>query len=361
MYDLKKEFNSIKKEKYPFVCEVSKYASQEPFMDFKDTLTKFYERIRNKEHVKLRYKSKKDVEQSFYIGGDQVKKVNKEGIDKDYLKMPKMMPIKLSEKLRFKGHIVGCRIIKKFNKYYAAISVDVQNIEKKDTKTNKAIGIDLGIKNHITLSNGLVFNYPSSVDKIKKRIKIVQKQLSRKVHPRTKDDPKIFSNNYLKMKKKLDKLYDKMRNIMIDYERKVSNLLTKTFSSICIENLNIQSMKKNHNIAKQLQTISFYRLRKFVENKMDEYNTELVINNRYFPSSKTCSRCGNICIDLKLSNRVYRCKNCGLIINRDVNAAINLVKNVGRVTSEFTPLDLKTLINDAKLSKINVFNIEEGK
>lgn len=163
------------------------------------------------------------------------------------------------------------------------------------------------------------------------------------------------------MKKKLDKQYETMKNIMIDYERKVSNLLAKTFSSICIEDLNTQSMKKNHNIAKQLQTISFYRLRKYIENKLDDYNTELLINKKYFPSSKTCSRCGNIKKDLKLSTRVYRCKNCGLIINRDVNAAINLVQNVGRVTSEFTPLDLNTLINDAKVSNIKVLKIEEGK
>ena len=361
IYDLKKEFNSIKKEQYPFVLEVSKYVSQEPFMDFKDTLNKFHEKIKNKEHITLRFKSKKDVEQSFYIGGDQVKIVHKEGIDKDYLKLPKMSPIKLTEKLRFNGHIVSCRIIKKFNKYYAAISVEVTNIEKKETKTSKAIGIDLGIKNHITLSNGLALNYPNSIDRITKRIKVVQKQLSRKVHPKTKDDPKIYSKNYIKMKKKLDKQYETLKNIMIDYERKVSNLLAKTFSSICIEDLNTQSMKKNHNIAKQLQTISFYRLRKYIENKLDDYNTELLINKKYFPSSKTCSRCGNINKDLKLSTRVYRCKNCGLIINRDVNAAINLVQNVGRVTSEFTPLDLNTLINDAKVSNIKALKIEEGK
>ena len=362
LYQLKKEFNHLKKEKYPFTYEVSKYVSQEPFMDFKDTLNKYFERRKNKKHIELRYKSKKDNLQSFYIGGDQVKIVHKGNNNKDYLKLPKMFPIKLRENIRYNNaHITGLRIVRKFNKYYASISFNIDDIKKKEPLSNDIVGIDLGIKNHITLSNGLLLNYPSSINKVIKRIKIEQKKLSRKVHPRTKDDPKVFSSNYMKNKLKVDLLYEKMRNIMIDYERKVAKILISHYSFISIEDLNVINMKKDKYIARNLQHISFYRLKTFIEQKVEEYHSSLNIVDRFFPSSKRCSRCGNIKHSLTLSERIYKCEECGLVLDRDINAAINLKNNVGRVTSEFKPLDLVMLIETFKRSYINVVKIEEGR
>ena len=361
LYKLKKEFNHNKKEKYPFTYEVSKYVSQEPFMDFKDTLNKYFERRKSKKHVELRYKSKKDIFQSFYIGGDQIKIVHKEDSDKDYLKLPKMTPIKLSENIRFIGHIVGLRIVRKFNKYYASISFNIPDIDKKEAISNEVIGIDLGIKNHITLSNGLLINYPLSINKVVKRIKIEQKKLSRKVHPRTKDDPKMFSSNYLKNKLKVDLLYERMKNIMVDYERKVAKILVSHYSFISMEDLNVINMKKDKYIARNLQHISFYRLKTFIEHKKDEYLSSLNIVDRFFPSSKRCSRCGDIKVNLSLTERIYKCEECGLIIDRDINAAINLKNNVGRVTSELKPLDLAILIKTFIRSHIDISKIEEGR
>ena len=361
LYKLKKEFNHLKKEKYTFTYEVSKYVSQEPFMDFKDTLNKYYERRKNKKHVELRYKSKKDIFQSFYIGGNQIKIINKKGSDKDYLKLPKMTPIKLTENIRFNGHITGLRVVRKFNKYYASISFDIPDINKKETLSYEAIGIDLGIKNHITLSNGLLINYPSSISKIVKRIKIEQKKLSRKIHPRTKDDPKVFSSNYIKNKLKVDLLYERMRNIMIDYERKISKILVSHYYYISMEDLDVLNMKKDKYIARNLLQLSFYRLKTFIQTKIEEYHSSLNIVDRFFPSSKRCSGCGNVKQYLFLNERIYKCEKCGLTIDRDINAALNLKNNIGRVTSEFKPLDLATLIETFIKSHIDVSKIEEGR
>ena len=340
---------------------MSKYISQEPFIDLNSVVKHFPKNTLNDCVSKLKYRSKKDAIQSFYIGGDGIKIIKKESSKKEYIKLPKMTPIKLTEHIRFSGHILGCRIIKKFNKYYVSIYVDLGEIAKKDTITNERIGVDLGIRNHITLSNGLAFNYPVSILKIKKKIKAIQRTMSKKNHPRTKDDLMTCSNNYIKCKNKIDELYEKMRNIMLDYECKVSKVLTHYYSYVCIEQLNVKAMKKKKPIARQLQAISFYRIRKCLENKSHEYKTEIIVNENYFPSSRICSNCGNIKQELKLEDRIYKCEKCGIVIDRDINAAINLTKKVGRVTSDIKPLDLDELIMIAKKSNINVFKIEEGK
>ena len=358
IYKLKKEFNALKKADFPFVYEVSKYASQESFMDFKDSLRSIKSKRGNGKQ--LHFKSKRDSFQSFYIGGDQIKIVSKDNGDKDYLKLPKMYPIKLNEHIRFNGHITGCRITRKFDKYYVSINVDVDETTNNNANSD-AVGLDLGIKNNICLSNGLVIDYPKSIiEQIKKIIK-TQKVLSRKVHPRTKDDPKIFSKNYQKQKRKLDNQFERLDNIKRDFEHKVSYILTGFYRYICIEDLSLQKMKGDKNIAKRLQQLALYRFRKELEYKSQLYGSEIIIADKYFASSKICSSCGNKVEMLKLSTRTYKCSNCGLVIDRDINAAINLKNLVGRVTSELKPLDLNVLTKKLIASKIDVFKIEEGK
>lgn len=360
IYKLKKKFNALKKVEFPFVYEVSKYVSQEPFMDFKDSLRSIKSFKMNGNT--LHFKSKKDTFQSFYIGGDQIKMIKKEGVDKDYIKLPKMLPIKLNEHIRFAGHITGCRITRKFDKYYVSINVEVDETIKSTNNDNyDAIGLDLGIKNNIALSNGLIVNYPESINKQISKIIKTQKVLSRKVHPRTKDDPKIFSKNYFKQKRKLDNQLERLDNIKRDFEHKVSYILTNSYRYICIEDLSIQKMKGDKNVARRLQKLGLYRFRKELEYKSQLYGCQIIIADKYYPSSKTCSFCGNKVEILKLNTRTYKCFKCGLVIDRDINAAINLKNLVGRVTSELTPLDFNILIKEFKTSNINVFKIEEGK
>lgn len=356
IYKLKKEFNALKKDNFPFVCEVSKYVSQEPFMDFKGSLRSLFQ----KKTKHLRFKSKKDTFQSFYIGGDQIKIIGKEDINKDYVKLPKMLPIKLNEHIRFTGHIVGVRIVKKFDKYYASFNIDVKD-NKNDNNNKDAVGLDLGIKSNITISNGLIINYPANIEKLNSKIKREQKILSRKVHPRTKDEPKTFSKNYLKQKMKIERLIEKLDNIKRDFEHKVSFILTNCYEYICIEDLSITHMKKDKNIARELQNIALYRFRKELEYKAKIYGSNIIIADKYFPSSKMCSKCGYINKNLKLSDRTYKCSECDNIIDRDINASINLKNLVGRVTSELKPLDLNILMKRFSDSNIDVFKIEEGK
>ena len=358
LYELKKEFNAIKKVSFPFVCEVSKYASQEAFIDFKDALHAYYNKT--KRHVTLNYKSKKDPHQNYYVGGDLIRVFQKEGIDKDYLKLPKMDALKLSEKIRFNGHIVGVRIIREHNTYYVVVNINTEHHMSSISKPNLSVGIDLGIKHHITLSNGLQIDYPN-LSSLINRINFMQRKLSRKNHPRTKDDNTPCSNNYIKQKTKLINLYRRLDNVKRDYEKKVTSILVNHYSDICIEDLSVEHMKHNRFVAKNLQFISFNKIRTNLEYKCSEYGSNLHIANRLFASSKICSNCGVAKTKLKPSTRIYKCHNCGLSIDRDLNAAINLKNYIGRVTSDIMPLDLDSFIADCKKSNINVFRIEEGR
>ena len=357
IFTLKHEFNAIKAKMYPFVREVSKYVTQTEFLNFKATQNSFRESIKNKHRITLHYKTKHDKKQVYYIGGDHARLLKKEGSNKDYLKLPKMPALKLTENLRYKGRITSVRVEQEYDRYYVAINVEIPEFSKKEVKKSEAIGIDMGIKHHLTLSNGLQIDYPNSIDKTVEIIKKAQKNLSRKVHPRAKGDKKVFSNNYLKCKSKLDRLYGKLKNIKIDYERKVAKLITQYYGYICLEDLTTITMFKNKNIARRLQNISFYRMRRFIEYKTKEYSSEVLFADKYYPSSKMCSYCGSMKQDLALNERTFVCPMCGQRIDRDLNAAINLKKIVGRVTSEFKPLDLEFLCDLKKLN-INASKVE---
>lgn len=360
VFKLKTEFNSIKTKEYPFVSNVSKYVAQAEFIFFKTTQRAFKDSLISKRKIELHYKSKHDKRQAYYIGGDHTRLFKKEGLKCEYLKLPKMPALKLTEDLRYKGRIKSVTVEREYGDYYVAINLETETGKGIEHTNNEAIGVDLGIKNHLILSNGLIVNYPNSINAISEKIKKMQKQIARKEHPRTKDDKKVFSNNYMKQKERLDKAYGKLKNIKLDYEHKVVSILAKNYKSICIEDLTIKTMHKNKNIARRLQNVSFYRIRRQIEWKAIECSNNVIIADKFFPSSKKCSCCGEVKKELKLRERLFICPSCGLRIDRDLNAAINLKQLVGRVTSDFTPLDLENIISDFKKSNIDVYKVEEG-
>ena len=208
------------------------------------------------------------------------------------------------------------------NRWYVSCLVDIP--ESPKTKlNNNGIGIDLGIKNFITISNGKVFDNINKTKKIKKLeslLKTRQKSLSKKF---TKGD---ISKKYLKQKSKVNATYRKLTNIRTDYVNQCVSEIVKTKSSyITIEDLNIKGMLKNRCLSKSIKDLKLYEFRMKLQNKCREYGVELRIANRFYPRSKMCSECGTIYKDLKLSDRVYKCE-CGNIIDRDLNASINLMK-----------------------------------
>lgn len=226
--------------------------------------------------------------------------------------------------------------------YYLSILVD-GDLTHKVKDTDAAVGIDLGIKNFVITSDGEVFNnlYFKKIET--KKIKMLQHQLSKKDNG---------SNNRNKARIKLAKLYKKINDKKKYYLHAVSNSLINENQVICMENLNVKGMIKNHNLAESICEMNFGEFRRMLEYKANWYNRKIVFVDRFYPSSKTCHNCGYINNKLKLSDRQWVCPQCGEVIERDYNAALNILDEgliiIGSSTTEFTLVDYPTM--DDKLS-----------
>ena len=205
----------------------------------------------------------------------------------------------------------------KSGKYFLSILVEMEDTELKIFEhTNKQVGIDLGVKDFVITSDGKVFENKHFLKKEEKKMKRLQRQLSRKVKG---------SNNREKQRVKIAKLYERMTNKKEAYIHFVVNELLSHYDSIFMEDLNVQGMLRNHNLAKAIQEVGFYKFNEILTNKALVNNKQVVSVNRFYPSSKTCSVCGYKKEDLKLSDRSWVCPQCGTKHDRDINAAVNIL------------------------------------
>lgn len=359
----KKEFNSIKKEQYPFVYEVSKYATQQPFINLDKAFKKFFNDLKQGKVSYPKFKKKKDNQGSYYIGGDHV--VIK---DNKYLKVPNYGLVKMREAIRFNGKINGLVISQKANKFYASFSMEISKEEYERThqkiKKNKtSVGVDLGISSFATLSNGLSIKAPKPLDKLTRLLVKRQRQLSKKQHPKTKSEALRGvkkSNNFIKASKKLSKLHSKISNIRVDFIHKLTTHLVTYYDEICLETLQAKNMMRNHKLAKNLSDVSLAKFNEILEYKAKYNGVFITRADRFYPSSKTCSNCGAVKSKLSLSQRVYICDECGFRCDRDLNASINLHKLVGQVLPEFTPAEITAMLDDLAINHITTSIVEAG-
>ena len=182
--------------------------------------------------------------------------------------------------------------------------------------TDNTVGIDLGIKDFVITSGGEVFENLHFKKCQSNKIKRLQRQLSRK----QKD-----SNNRNKARIKLAKAYKKINDKKQYYLHQVSNTLINENQVICMEDLNVKGMLRNHKLAESIQEMNFGEFRRMLEYKVNWFNRRIVYVNRFYPSSKTCHNCGYINKELKLSDRQWICPHCGEVIERDYNAALNIL------------------------------------
>ena len=187
---------------------------------------------------------------------------------------------------------------------------------KRFEHTDKQVGIDLGVKNFVITSDGDVFENKHFLKKEEKKLKRLQRRLSRKVKG---------SNNREKQRVRIAKLFEKMTNKKDAYIHYVSNELLKSYDTIFMEDLNVKGLLKNHSLAKAIQEVGFYQFKEILTNKALVNDKQVVLIDRFYPSSKTCSVCGYKKEDLKLSDRKWTCPNCGTKHDRDINAAVNIL------------------------------------
>lgn len=199
--------------------------------------------------------------------------------------------------------------------FYLSILVD-GDLTHKVKETKSSVGIDLGVKDFVITSDGEVFNNLHFKKSKIKRIKRMQHQLSKK---------QKGSNNRNKTRIKLAKVYKKINDKKQYYLHAVSNSLIDENQVICMEDLNVKGMLKNHKLADSIQEMNFGEFRRMLEYKANWYNRKIVYVDRFYPSSKTCHNCGYINKQLKLSDRQWVCPQCGGVIERDYNAALNIL------------------------------------
>lgn len=267
----------------------------------------------------------------------------------------------MCESVRFEGKINNVVISYHGGKYYASFSLDISQEEydrtHKVNNTTESVGIDLGLNHYATLSNGLQIDAPKPLKKHLRLLKRRHRQLEKKVHPKTKGDKTKRSNNFIKFSLRVNKLYSKITNIRKDFLHKLTSSIIKSFNTIVIEDLAVGNLVKNRRLSRSLNDVSFYEFRNLLEYKSKYSNRELFVADRFYPSSKTCSSCGNINNELTLKDRTYLCSKCGLEIDRDYNASLNLIQVVGRIYPEFTPVDLTALLN---LNNLVTSKVEAG-
>ena len=222
-------------------------------------------------------------------------------------------------------------ITKIADRYFLSLIMEVEDTIKETNTNTKGLGIDLGIKDTAICSDGMVFkniNKTKKIKKIKKKLKREQRKMSRSIEYSKSNKIKLKElKNFNKKKLKVQRLFYRLNCIRDDYNNKMVDEITRTkLKYITIEDLKVSNMMKNRHLSKAIQEQNFYSIRTKLINKCKERNIELRLVDTFYPSSKTCSCCGSIKKDLKLNDRIYKCSNCGLEIDRDYNASINLEK-----------------------------------
>lgn len=306
----------LKDDNFVWLKEQNTKVLKQALIDMLNAYKNFFER-----HTGYpKFKSKKDNKQScrFELGA-----ISKKNIYTDYklsLANIKNVKFRCSKKYaeylqKHKANIRQATLTKSpCGEYYLSILVD-GDLTHKVKESHHTIGIDLGIKDFVVTSEGEVFeNLHFKKNESNKLIRL-QKQLSRKQNG---------SNNRNKARIKLAKVYKRITDKKQYYLHQVSNCLIDENQVICMENLNVSGMLKNHKLAGSIQEMSFYEFKRMLEYKSNWYGRKLVFVDRFYPSSKTCNSCGYVNKKLKLSDRQWVCPDCGEIIERDYNAALNI-------------------------------------
>ena len=286
-----------------------------------------------------KFKSKKDNKQSCRFELGAISKRNDYASYRLSLANIRNVKFRCSEKYanylqRHKANIRQATLSKlPCGEYYLSILVD-GSLTHQVKNTDNSVGIDLGVKDFVITSDGETFDNLHFKKSEKSKIKRLQRQLSRK---------QKGSRNRNKARIRLAKVYKRINDRKQYYLHYVSNSLIDDNQVICMEDLNVKGMVKNHKLAESILEMNFGEFRRMLEYKSKWYNRKIVFVDRFYPSSKTCHSCGYVNKQLCLSDREWKCPNCGAVVERDYNAALNIldegIRIIGSSTTEFTLVD----------------------
>lgn len=311
--------NAVKelKKNYVWLSEVDSIALQSSIENLASAYDKYYK----KQGGKPIFKSKKKNDVTSYT----TKCVNNNiRIIGNYIKLPKLNVVKVKAHISFSGKIKKATISKtSANKYYVSLTVDTNDIVPLE-KTNKNVGVDLGITDFAILSNGIKIPNNHFMEKQLKKLDKAGKQLSRKT---------IGSSNFAKAKLKVAKIHEKISNQRKDFLNKITYNLVKQFDVVCIEDLDVSALKETDTSKRNMRVsdVSWHEFKRQLTYKCKWYGKRLSITDRYFASSQICSCCVKRDKKKDVSIREWICPNCGAKLDRDINASINILKEGLRI------------------------------
>lgn len=313
-YSLVKHLNSIKRTEFVWMQETAKTCSQYAIHAVEAAWKNYFRELKkgNKNIGKPKFKKKGYCKDGF------VAVENKEQFkQKDFkIWIPRLGWVKCSENLRFSGKVNNISVKRIANMWFAVVNIEVIPKEAFTINENQVIvGVDLGIKSMAVTSNGRVYENPKALKKGLRNLKHQQRLLARKVKG---------SSNRQKQQIKIARAHYKIVCIRKNALHKASNEIVGNADVIVLEDLQVKNMVKNHNLAQAINDVSFSELRRQIEYKAEWASKEVIITDKWFASSKICCGCGHKKEHLTLSERIYKCDNCGLEIDRDENAAHNL-------------------------------------
>jgi putative transposase len=302
--DLHKWLVALVKSENEWYYECSKSTPQQALIALRDAWKDCFSK--KKGVPKFKKKGKRDsftLEGTVKILGNNKIQVPVIGILRTYERLPQVKPKSVTISRQADRWFISFRF-----------EVEAQNSEHTDV-----VGVDLGVKTLATLSTGEVLKGAKSYKKYESKLSRMQWFNRRKI---------IGSANWKKAQIKIARLHRKIANIRKDTLHKLTTMLTKNHGVVVIEDLNLSGMLANHKLAKSIADMGFYEFRRQLTYKSELYGSKLVVADRWFPSSKTCSSCGTKKETLTLKERVFECSHCGFVLDRDLNAAINLSKVV---------------------------------
>ena len=312
---LKKQFNQMRRERFPWTWEVTKNASDQPFLDLGKAFTAFFEgRAR-----RPKFKSKKRSKPSFYLANDQFE------LGDHRIWVPKLGWVNMAENLRFQGKVTGARITKTADWWFVSIQLEMPDTlpEKKQA----SIGIDVGLNRLATLSTGEGIENQAFLKNALKKLRRTNKLLHRR---------KLGSKNREKACRQVARLHYRITCLRDDVLHKLTTQLASCYGIIGIEDLNLAGLLKNRKLARSFSDAALGKLLTLLTSKMEQRGGQVIKVDRFFPSSKTCHCCGWKWEEMQLSDRIFLCQNphCAyyqFAQDRDYNAALNILQEALRL------------------------------
>lgn len=317
---LRKELTRLKQtEELRWLNNYSNNITKQAIKDSCNAYKKFFKGLSDKPKFKSRKKSKP----SFYQDTEKIK------FTETHVRLEKIGWVKLSEYNRIPIKVKYSNPRVSFDGVHWYVSVGIELIEIPVELTNESIGIDIGVKDLAICSHKEEpyknINKTKRVKKLEKKLRRLQRKVSRKYEKNKEGRSYVKTSNIIKLEKNIRKLHKRLDNIRTDYRHKISTEIVKTKPSrIVMESLNISGMLKNKHLSKAVAQQGFYEFKAMLKYKSEKYNIEFLEADKWYPSSKTCSKCGYVKPKLSLSERTFVCECCGAVIDRDKNASINL-------------------------------------